>query len=209
MQAKQMAASLKLIAVLADPRSAEAITRLAEALETAGSKPFGGLAVKLEKGLEAKGHSSTPTQAVEVVARIAEVSSAAGSKPLSKEFAAASRILAALSNTEASAISAVVAEALAPPPKRSAASKKTGIAVNTRELADDLTSASDDNAKFDALVAELNKLPKEALLDVAQRFLATDRVFKTKQEMIKAIKSRQLQDALSASRERRISKIAV
>lgn len=206
MQAKQMAASLKLISALIDSRSAEMIVRLADVFAAEGSKPFGGLATKLEKGLKAKGLSSAETEAAQLVARIADVSSAAGSNPLSKEFAAASRILAVLSSVEAAAISTVVAEALAP--KKSAATK-VAISVNTRELADNLTSASDDNVKFDAMVSELNKLPKDALLDVAQRFLATDRVFKSKPEMIKAIKSRQLQDALSASRERRISKIAV
>lgn len=208
MQAKQMAASLTLIAQLAEPRAAEWVMRLAEVLATEGTKPFGSFATKLEKGLKAKGYSSAESSASQLVARIAAISSAAGSNPLSKEFAAASRILAALSNTEASTIPTVIAEALAPPPKKSAA-PKAAATVNTREVADNLTAAIDDNARFDALVAELNELPKAALLDVAQRFLATDRVFKSKPEMIKAIRSRQLQDALSASRERRISKIAV
>ena len=208
MQAKQMAASLKLIAALADPRAAEAILHLAEAISKEDSKSFGPLATKLEKGLKAKGYSSEENSSSQIVARLAQISSAAGSNPLSKEFAAASRILAALGNVEISAIMAVIAEALAPAPKKSAAAKK-GAAVNTREIADNLTSAVDDNAKFDALVAEVNKLPKDAVLDIAQRFLGTDRVFKSKPEMIKAIRSRQLQDALSASRERRISKIAI
>ena len=205
MQAKQMTASLKLIAALADPRTAETILHLAEALANEGSKPFGSLATKLEKGLKAKGYASAQNSASGMVARIAEISSAAGSNPLSKEFAATSRILAALSSVEASGISSVIAEALAPAPKKTAKSAP----VDTRELADKLTSAVNDNAKFDALVDEVEKLPKKALLDIAQHFLGTDRVFKSKPEMVKAIRSRQLQDALSASRERGISKIAI
>lgn len=208
MQAKQMAASLKLIAALADPRAAETISRLAEALANEDVKSFGPWANKLEKSLKAKGYSSEENSASQIVARLAQISSAAGSNPLSKEFAAASRILAALGNEEISTITAVIAETLAPAPKKSAAAKK-GAPVNTREIADNLTSAADDNAKFDALVAEVNKLPKDAVLDIAQRFLGTDRVFESKPKMIKAIRSRQLQDALSASRERRISKIAI
>lgn len=206
MQAKQMAASLKLIAQLAEPRAAEAIARLAEVFATEGSKSFGTFAAKLEKGLKAKGYSPAHTSASQVVAQISEVSSAAGSNPLSKEFAATSRILAALSSVEAQAIASAIAEALAP--KKSAVAKLSA-SVNTRELADSLTSAASDNVKFDKIVDEVKKLPKEILLDIAQRFLGTDRVFKSKPDMIRAIRSRQLQDALDASRDRRVSKIAV
>jgi len=75
-----------------------------------------------------------------------------------------------------------------------------------------LTSAANNNENFDATLDELDKnksIKTDDLAAIAKRFLGTERTFKTKAEIIRAIRSRQLQDALQESRERRLSKIAV
>lgn len=206
MQATQMAASLQLIASLADPQTAHVISQLADTLATEGKKPFGALATKLEKSLKTRGYISAQTPAARIVRQISDVSNAAGSGSLGKDFAAAAVVLSALSSIEASQIASVVADALAPPPKKVTPPKAPP--VNVREMADKLTDAVNDNAKFDALVEEVRKLAPADVAKIAQEFLGTTRSF-TKPAAIKAIQARQLQEALDASRERGISKIAV
>jgi hypothetical protein len=81
-----------------------------------------------------------------------------------------------------------------------------------RGFADRLTAAGSDNAEFDAIVAEL-KVPRRfsnaILAAIANAYLGSERTYKNKSEILKAITNRQLQDAIQGSRDRRIVKIAV
>jgi hypothetical protein len=84
--------------------------------------------------------------------------------------------------------------------------------IDTRQMADKLTILSDDNAAFDAEIAAIDankKLKKADLQKVANQYLGYEREFKNRIDIIKAIKARQLQDAIQGSRERRGEKIAV
>jgi hypothetical protein len=81
-----------------------------------------------------------------------------------------------------------------------------------RRLAGRLVAASSDNAEFDAIVAELKaprKFSNPTLAAIANAYLGTERTYKSKSEIIKAITTHQLQDAIQGSRDRRIVKIAV
>lgn len=84
--------------------------------------------------------------------------------------------------------------------------------IEMRRIADRLTGLLHDNAGFDAAVAELNaprKYSNKELAAIAERFLGYEGGHKSKASIIKAIKSRQLQEAIGASKDRRIEKISV
>lgn len=210
MHPKQMAASLEIIAPLANFEAGEQIIGLAKVLCSVESKSVAALATKLTKGLDAKGYAPAPNAASLLVQRMTDVAIAAGASTLAKEFAAAARILETLGTAEPSQIATVVADALAPPAKKTSQKSRVSKAppVDPHEMADDLTGAISDNAKFDSLVETLGDLPPATVRAVAQYFLGSTRSF-GKKEAISAIQARQRQDALDATRDRSISKIAV
>ncbi len=76
--------------------------------------------------------------------------------------------------------------------------------VDVLAVAEKLASVASDNESFDAVMKDLTKLQKSALVKIANAFLGHERAYKTKADVLKAIRARQLQDAIEESRVRRI-----
>ena len=207
MQAQQMADCLQRLAPMLDQGQAAVVLSLAKAIGPIGPKPFGAVAKKISKHVTAKGHGPAENPPSVLLSRMAEVSLAAGSVAISKDFTEAAVLLQALAGQQASDVFGLVADALAPPVKPPKVTK--GAPVNTRALADKLTSEATNNERFDALVTDVSKLSKPVLEEIARQFLGFQRTYKNKAEVLKAIRARQVQNALDASRDRRINKIAV
>ncbi len=209
MQAKQMAECLQSLAPLLERSRAEVLLRIADSIRSEGAKGFGTVATKLAKRLKEIGLAPSKTASSELLDRMADVGRVGGAGTLSKDFFAAARIVELLGSLNASEISETLSTALASPPKKSKPSKATPIAIDPREAADRLTASVLDSVRFEALVKELGKLSKDKLAEVAEHFLGYPRKYGSKPEITKALRSRQLQDVLDASREDRGSKISV
>lgn len=207
MQAKQMAECLQSLAPLLEGARAEVLLRTADGIRPEGTKSFGPVATRLGKRLKETGLVPSKSASSELLDRLAEVGRVGGAATLSKDFVAAARIVELLGSLEAAQIPNTIATALAPPPKKPRPPKPAP--VDPRGAADRLTAASLDSARFEALVKELSKLPKDNLAKVAQHYLGYSRQYSSKPEIIKAIRARQLQDALDANRAERVSKIPV
>jgi hypothetical protein len=209
MQAQQMAECLQNLSPLLDGAGAEVLLRTADGLSREGAKSFGPVATKLVKRLTEAGLVPSKSASSDLLFRLADVGRVGGAGTLSKDFFAAARIVEFLGSVDAAQIPTTLAVALAPPPKRPPPQRAARVVVDPREAADKLTAAVLDGARFDELVKELGKLSKDKLAEVAEHFLGYPRQYKSKPEIIKALRSRQLQDALDASREERGSKISV
>lgn len=208
MQAKQMAACLQhLSPLLIDKTDEDVLMRFAEALGPVGQQPYAAVLKKIDKQITLGAENPPASQAVDLLNRISKVAQASGSSTPSKEFAATASVLTKLSDLSATEIFEQVSRALAAPAKASKPIKDADIDV--RELADKLTTEAPHNERFDALVKDLSRLQKPILAAIAERFLGYNKPYKSKTDIVKAIRARQLQDALEKSRDRRISKIAV
>jgi hypothetical protein len=207
MQAKQMAASLELLSPLLDGQGQPArgvVLSVTAALRCAGVATVAATVKKFEKQFSAPS-SLKPSASAAFVELIANVFRSAGSAAASKDFGTIAKLLATIHDTPAEVVDEKLAAAFA--------AKKTGSAkastVDASATANDLTSSSADKQRFDALISEISKYPKAELAAIADKYLGYQRTYKTKADVISAIRARQLQDALEASRERRLDKIAV
>lgn len=209
MQAQQMAECLQNLSPLLDGASAEVLLRTADGISREGAKSFGPVATKLVKRLTETGLVPAKSASSDLLFRLADVGRVGGAGTLSKDFFAAARLVEFLGSIDISRIPDTLATALAPPPRRPQPQRAARVAVDPREAADKLTAAVLDSARFDELVKEIGKLSKGKLAEVAEHFLGYPRQYKSKPEILKALRSRQLQDALDASREERGSKISV
>lgn len=211
MQAKQMAESLQhLAAILEDcgnGQHSRILRKLAEAFSQAGSKAVSAVIRQVESRIPPNDEMND-SAATSLVRRMSLAVEAAGAKTPAKDFAEIADLLQKLGARSPDEVYEQITSALRPPPtppKKAAGKPK----VDVRALADELTSHVHDNEKFDELVERLGKLTKPVLASVAAVFLGYERAYKKKDEIIKAIRARQLQDAIEASRDRRISRIAV
>ncbi len=211
MQAKQMAASLHHLAPLLEKNenSAQAalLRTLADGLNKAGTATVASTIKKFEKQFPASSDARRLSPSALFINRISMAFQASGSATASKDFAGLGRLLDECDAIPLTELSKKLADALTAPVRKPKTSKAE--TVDVLSIADNLTTVSNDNERFDHLVGELSKLTKAHVSDIAEKFLGYKRSYKTKGDAIAAIKARQLQDALEASRERRISKISV
>lgn len=210
MQAKQMAESLQQLAPileqLGNAEQGRVLRKLAEALTKAGSKAVSTVIRQVESRLTVDGAVGV-SPAASLVWRTSLAVEAAGAKTPAKDFAGVAGLLQKLDATSAEEVYERVSAAMAPPPRQSKAAVKQ--TAHVRALADELTANLHENEKFDELIERLAKLQKNTLASIAAIFLGYERAYKTKTEILKAIRARQVQEAIEASRERRISRIAV
>jgi hypothetical protein len=211
MQAKQMAASLHHLAPLLEKNEnfaqAALLRALADGLNRAGTATVASTIKKFEKQFPARSDARGLSPSALFINRISMAFQASGSATASKDFAALGRLLDECDATPLTELSKRLADAMTAPVRKPKKSKSETIDVLS--IADDLTTFSNDNERFDNLVGKLPNLSKAHLSDIAEKFLGYKRSYKTKTDAIEAIKARQLQDALETSRERRISKISV
>ncbi|MTD93951.1 hypothetical protein GIW81_06330 [Hyphomicrobium sp. xq] len=184
----------------------------AEAIATAGELPVSKVVPAIQKHWKSvKRTAEYPCALAGQLTRIGSVLAAAGAKANS-DCSAVLKLLAGEQVEGAKSFAADIKSAiLAPPPVKKRRAPQGHDATAIEKLADRLVRHRLDNAEFDATIAEIAgaKLKKPDLVAIAHRFLGSDRSFKTAADALKAIKNRQLQDALQASRDRRIEKIAV
>jgi hypothetical protein len=208
MKTAQMAASLRQLAPLLEQIAgvvqARLLVRTADALEQAGEIKLRTLDAKLKKSLG----QGAANPAVEFVAKMSGTFAAAGCASPSKDFTVLASILQRLSGLDAEGAVRAINAALAPPPPKISRLPKSP-SIDVRQVADRLTAASGANDAFDAMFVEVEKLSKSDLEQVAERYLGYHRKYKSKPEVLKAIRARQFQDAIEDGRNRRISKIAV
>jgi hypothetical protein len=217
MQAKQLSVALRAFAVLIDEagntKSAFELRQLAESIAYGGSQPVSKIVSKVQKQWKAiKRPEMHPGSLRVQLERVADVMRTSGASAAAKDCAAALKLFAGDPTANAQTYNAEIAAAVqAPAPAPNQKSKPLD-AEAIRRLAGKLDAYRTDNDQFDAAIAELEsnkQIAKSELEAIANRFLGTERKYKSKLELFKAMKNRQLQDAIQASRERRIDKIAV
>jgi len=186
----------------------QSILRFADSMELAGSKSIAMVASKVEKQISSRKLERADTLGAPL-ATVSSALAACGAASLAKEFALVAAMLGKAGSLPPEDLFALVQAALVLPPKKGGAKKVATSKIDLRAAADRLLVASANNASFDELLSELSVLSKKDLEEVAKRYLGYGRSFKSKADVIKSIRSRQLQDAIQESRERRISKIAV
>lgn len=210
MKLQQVAATLRRLAPIleagSDGSQAFIIRRFGDALDRAGPYTLTAIAKKLDKRLGS--FPNVKSVVAEFVAGMSEAFQAAGASSQAKDFVVVAQMLRRLGGLTADEVFDQLMATMAPPAKEPKPPKPSKVTeVNVRPLADKLTAASPNNETFDALVVDVEKLPKPVLTAVANHYLGQTRAYKSKGDIIKAIKARQLQDAIESSRERRIFKI--
>lgn len=188
------------------------LDQLANAVAVGGSEPTSKTGLKISKYWKATGRTDAHPPALrarlEMIQSTLEKSAAAGS---AKDFAVLLALFTGSDATDVATFADEIATAIQTPiPQKPKASKAP--AVDPRQLADRLTTLSSDNTAFDAELAAIEgnaKIKKADLQKVATQFLGYERAFKKRDDIIKAIRTRQLQDAIQGSRDRRGEKIAV
>lgn len=216
MQAKQMSASLREFALLLEDEgrlsSARELELLANAL-SAGNDTVTKVVGKAKRHWKSsKRDFSFPETLQARLERIASFLAKSGAARAAKDYRALPSLGVGRTYCDVSIFCRELKAAIEAPLPAAKSRAKALEPEEIRALAERLTSASRNNDEFDATLAEVsgNKLIKtDDLAAIAKRFLGTDRTFKSKSEIIRAMRSRQLQDALQDSRERRLSKIAV
>ncbi|MGD9802280.1 MAG: hypothetical protein AB7E81_06645 [Hyphomicrobiaceae bacterium] len=212
MNAQQLAAGLRtldpLLQVLLGRGELQSVRRFADAVEAGGKKSVTAVVAKIGKQIGHKGDGATSSIAAPFNT-LANALSATGASGVAKEFALVASLLNKMSGLDAEGVFAVVSGALAPPDKKTRLKRLPVPAIDARATADRLLAATSDNDAFDKLLDELSVHSKPTLEDIAKRYLGYERAFRSKADVIKSIRSRQLQDAIQESKDRRISKIAV
>lgn len=207
MQSDQMANCLRLMASSLDDSEAEILRSVAIAIEVDGAKKFGAVATRLCKQLEIAGHKSDlGTAAPKLLLSTAKLFEEAGAGTQAKDFLAAAHVAAFSAGPDRDLLSSL-RQALAPVQKTK--KPKIELRLDVRQAADDLTAANSDAAKFEAVLKEISKHSKDSLEQVAERYLGFPRKFKSKADILKAIRARQVQQSLDATREAHAPKIGV
>lgn len=184
---------------------------LATVFDRGRDQTVAAIVKKILRGHTSAGHvAKHPALLKALLEHIASASKAAGATTVARDYESAISLFtgsegaSARAFAEAAINSLVAADAPAPP-----------LPLDQeliRDFARRLVAASSDNAEFDAVVAELRaprKFANATLAAIANAYLGTERSYKSKSEILKAIATHQLQDAIQSSRDRRIVKIAV
>jgi len=215
MKSKQLSASLDAYARLLHQAGCTEggydLESLATVFDKGGDQTVAGIVRKIAKSWKSSGRvEEHPALLKSLLEHIVSASKASGASPVARGYetvislfngsgGVSSRVFA---EAAMRALEAAQAPAQPPPPDQRL----------IRRFADRLVASSSDNARFDAVVAEL-KAPRRfnnaTLAAIANTYLGTERTYKNKTEILKAITNRQLQDAIQGSRDRRIEKIAV
>jgi len=215
MRSEQLSASLSAYARLlhqaGSAQGARELEALASVFDRGGDQTVAAIVKKIAKGRRLAGRvAEHPSLLKSLLEHIASASKAAGATAVARDYDAVTSLFigpgggSARAFAEAATRSLEAAHAPAQPQPLDQAL--------IRSFADRLIAASSDNARFDAIIAELRAprtFSNAVLAAIANVYLGTERTYKNKSEILKAITTRQLQDALQGSRDRRIVKIAV
>jgi sugar-specific transcriptional regulator TrmB len=222
MQAVQMSVVLREIALLLEESgsltSATELRCLADALSFGGTETVAKIVTKIQKNWKSsKRGAAYPSSLKTRLERIASVLNSSGAAKSAKNCRVLLKLFSGDTSEHAQDFSSDLRSAIQTPapatqPKRTKPTRKPLDATAARAIADRLTTASNNNAQFDAAVAELEadtQIKKAELEMIASSFLGSKRSFKSKAEIFKVIRNRQIQDAIQSSRNRRGEKIAV
>lgn len=202
MKTHQLAVGLKKLAKvsgLIDPTVAEDLSLF---LADQPDQPSPALLNKLIKGLAA------PQCGQDGLASLAEALTAFGGKAIAKDLALAGQIISFLEQVKPGERRERLRSAQSPIAKAKTKTRAANV-LDARALADRLTRSAADDGEFSVTVQELELLSVSQMKEVAERFLGHAISGRSKKAIISAVQSRQRQDAIQASRERRISRIAV
>jgi len=216
MKCSQMSASLRAYARLLQeagcPRCAQDLEALAAAFGRGGEQAVSAVVKKIAKHWKSSGRvAEYPGQLKAELEHIASALSAAGANSAAQDYRSVISLFTGTTGASAHAFAEAAVRSLEVehiPPEPPAPLNQALI----KTFAERLTAARSDNARFDAIVSELRaprRFSNAALAAIANCYLGAERTYKSRSEILKAITNRQLQDALQASRDRRIAKIAV
>jgi hypothetical protein len=190
------------------------VRSLAHALSAASDKPIKATVAKVSKHWTAMAQAPPlPASLAQHLTALRLLLSAAGAKAVSADLQQLAKLIEGSDGVEPGAFERALLEAIvAPKPSsRKAPSRQPLSPSDVRLWADKLTTASADQQLFEKELTALQAIPKlglEELRAVAEQFLGHTTSGK-KAVLVKALRTRQKQDALEASRQARISRIAV
>jgi hypothetical protein len=217
MQAKQMSELLTRFALLLDGsgRNASAVELLciADALRHGGTEPTSKRVTKVKQHWKSsKREPAFPADLKALLEQIQSILTESGARSAAKDCAAVLTLFVGRPDSSANAFGSNVASAITAPIPTSKTKKGPPDQVRISSCADALTAASTSNEWFDNVLRQIEddgSMSKSELDAIARQFLGTNIKFKTKTEIFEAIRTRQIQDAIQSSRDRRGEKIAV
>jgi hypothetical protein len=209
MKSEHFSASLHAYALLLHQagctESAHNLDILATAFDR-GDETVAAIIKKIIKGRRLVGHADKhPSLLKSLLEQIAATAKAVGATKAARDYEAVATIFTGEGSAsvrwfvDAAITSLEVAQA---PPQPPPLDQRL-----VRNLADRLDAASSDNSRFDAIVLELEaprRFTNAILAAIANAYLGTEKkVYKSKSEILKAIRTHQLQAAIQGSRDRR------
>ncbi len=178
-----------------------------------GAQPVSKIVTKVIKHWKLqKRPAAFPESLSQSLDRVCDVLRAAGATAANKDCGTLLKLFVGEPCADTQLFCTELAAAVQAPPPVPKSKSQPVDSTHLRGLADKLEAVRTDNDRFDAAFSELQsntKLKKGDLEVIAKEFLGYKRKFKSKAEVLETIKNRQVQDAIQASRERRIEKIAI
>jgi hypothetical protein len=212
MNGTQLSASIRAFSGLSGNNS---ILTLADAVASGQADTVAKIVGKVVKFWKATGRTPVYPGAIKSELEVIRAALEASSAPTAaKDYASVLTLFQGVPTGDPNEFARAVATAITTPiPVRPARQARASAPpVDVRQFADRLTTLSTENSAFDQELAAIDansKIKKADLQQVANHYLGYERTFKTRSEIIKAIRTRQMQDAIQGSRERRGEKIAV
>ena len=210
MNGSQLSESLRAFSELTGDRALHVI---AGAFAEAGDESTSKIVTKIVKYWKATGRvDAYPSGLRERLTTIEQVLQRSGAAASAKDYAALLTLFAGARSIDIGQFVDELITAVRTPVPQKPKPVKTPPVADVRQLADRLTTLSSDNDAFDVEVAAIEgnaKIKKADLQKIATQYLGYERIFKKRDDIIKAIRARQLQDAIQGSRDRRGEKIAV
>lgn len=202
-----------------DAVGAEAVRALGTALEVAGNSTLKATATKIRKAWEKTGEPGI--SAVHLAPRLRSLEAllaAGGARAVAADLKVLIDLTVDRRAVPANEFEARLREAILfrqpnSAPKKSAKQPKREplTAGEIRQWADRLTATTTDQAAFEAELSAILDIPKVSLLElksIAEQYLGYEPP-RSKKDIIKKLKTRQMQDAMEAGRQSRIQRIAV
>lgn len=200
-----------------DSAGAEAVRALFGALSTAEGKTIKATVAKVTKSWSATPQAAaSPAGLSPRLKALHSLLAAAGAKAVSTDVGLLADFLNNREAVESGVFERVLREAISAPVAKAAIKRKPPARVplsdaEARAWGDRLTAVCADQNSFEAELSALTAVPKLSVTElrsVAEHYLGHG-VKGTKDKILKALRTRQKQDAIEASRQGRLSRIAV
>jgi len=212
MQSAKFADALDQTATLLRPFQTEGPAQALNALAAAfrvRTQSVSAVLGKVAKALQDGPPSNQAAALSRQLQQVAQLFEKAGAGPVSKDFAQLSEIVGRMAEVDFAEVNELFEKAFAPPvrTKKSTAKAARNLdGLEIRNIADQLTAVTNDATGFASLLETIKLHSKDDLSKIASHYLGYERNFKSKSEILKAIKGRHVQEAIFESKQRSLQR---